>query len=176
MQHWRETTEHLGGSCWIWQSVPDRGNNGGVTLEKKRRWKEEVQIVEQSKIVQSDLGGPTKTRQSGTGGPSHPGLEQWGLAAKFGGLEVNWGLAFWHRGIHIAHTGKSGPYCDCSPRSWLDIARISNFVLPHLPRSSLYLKMNETRLKAHIPSVALHRMFLSDYHIHQQPVEISSVR
>ena len=45
-------------------------------MEKKRRWKEEVQIVEQSKIVQSDLGEPTKTRQSGTGGPSHPGLEQ----------------------------------------------------------------------------------------------------
>ena len=45
-------------------------------MEKKRRWKEEVQIVEQSKTVQSDLGGPAKTRQSGTGGPSHPGLEQ----------------------------------------------------------------------------------------------------
>lgn len=55
-------------------------------MEKKRRWKEEVQIVEQSKIVQSDLGGlrlgnleiwqrRTKTRQSGTGGPSHLGLE-----------------------------------------------------------------------------------------------------
>ena len=27
-------------------------------MEKKRRWKEEVQIVEQSKIVQSDLEGP----------------------------------------------------------------------------------------------------------------------
>ena len=27
-------------------------------MEKKRRWKEEVQIVEQSKTVQSDLGGP----------------------------------------------------------------------------------------------------------------------
>ena len=26
-------------------------------MEKKRRWKEEVQIVEQSKTVQSDLGG-----------------------------------------------------------------------------------------------------------------------
>ena len=58
-----------------------------------------MQIVEQSKTVQSDLGGPAKTRQSSTGGPSSSSLLP--QVSFFLQLELDYVLPFlpWYRDL-----------------------------------------------------------------------------